>query len=321
MVVGGYTLHHYQATGRVLSYDPVANSWKKLKDMGTKRSNFAIGRLNDGRIIVAGGQGTDRGALSTAEVYNPVANTWTDLPNMTKNHSYSTIQSGAVASDNRFYAIGTQAWMSMQIYDPAANAWSIVSLVSSKKVFPRSYACLVAAGPDIFLVGTQRDAKLQAAVLSGQRFVKLPAECAESFACQWNRSPFTGVFAEKVDASAAAFPLADITTVPAEHEAFEDLKFVLAEFVSKHLLEPNDSDDNPDRTVVFKRTAMITSQPMNVGGGSDSLTLLPHQLVGLNWLWLLYQNKLSGVVNDEMGNTTCPGLVLHLRLLAQGRMI
>jgi hypothetical protein len=189
--------------------------------------------------------------------------------------------------------------MNMQIYDPAANAWSIVSLVSSNKVFPRSYACLVAAGPDIFLVGTQRAAKLQAAVLSGQRFVKLPAECAEIFAShRYDSQRFTGVFAEKVDASAAAFPLADITTVPAEHEAFEDLKFVLAEFVSKHLIL-----DALDRTVVFKRTAMITSQPMNVGGGSDSLTLLPHQLVGLNWLWLLYQNNLSGVMNDEMGLT------------------
>ena len=26
---------------------------------------------------------------------------------------------------------------------------------------------------------------------------------------------------------------------------------------------------------------MIANQPINVGGGSDSLTLLPHQLIGL----------------------------------------
>ncbi|RHZ16588.1 hypothetical protein DYB31_012958 [Aphanomyces astaci] len=53
-----------------------------------------------------------------------------------------------------------------------------------------------------------------------------------------------------------------------------------------------------------------------IPGLSPSLVLQPYQLVGVNWLYLLYQHKVSAVLADEMGlgktvQTISPSLVLQ----------
>lgn len=44
---------------------------------------------------------------------------------------------------------------------------------------------------------------------------------------------------------------------------------------------------------------------------SDSVTLKEYQLLGVNWLYLLYSRKLSGILADEMGKT--PSFDLQVR--------
>ena len=85
----------------------------------------------------------------------------------------------------------------------------------------------------------------------------------------------TGVFAEELDSAAAAATLGDVDiTAVAGYDAFEEIKQTLAGFVSTHL-DINEAATGSKSAVMFKRTAMIM-QPTTVG--SDSLTLLPHQL-------------------------------------------
>lgn len=60
--------------------------------------------------------------------------------------------------------------------------------------------------------------------------MSLPAECAEFF----HSHAVAGAFAEEVAATTDVVPLAD-TAIPAGHDIFEDLKFLLAGFVNKHL--------------------------------------------------------------------------------------
>eukprot|EP01047_Picozoa_sp_COSAG01_P034618 COSAG01_NODE_2608_length_7388_cov_2.860200_10_plen_71_part_00 len=44
---------------------------------------------------------------------------------------------------------------------------------------------------------------------------------------------------------------------------------------------------------------MQVQQPSNVGG--ECMRLKPYQLIGLNWLYLMHQNQLNGILGDEMG--------------------
>ena len=43
----------------------------------------------------------------------------------------------------------------------------------------------------------------------------------------------------------------------------------------------------------------LVMQPPIVG--SETRRLKPYQVIGLNWLYLLYKNKLNGILGDEMG--------------------
>ncbi|XP_056592207.1 SWI/SNF-related matrix-associated actin-dependent regulator of chromatin subfamily A containing DEAD/H box 1b [Triplophysa dalaica] len=60
---------------------------------------------------------------------------------------------------------------------------------------------------------------------------------------------------------------------------------------------------------ISEKLIQDVTQVLNKGSGSMSqpqiltstLQLKPYQLIGLNWLALLYQNKLSGILADEMG--------------------
>jgi SWI/SNF-related matrix-associated actin-dependent regulator 1 of chromatin subfamily A len=286
MVAGGSRRNH-QAVNTVMSFDPVANSWTKLPEMNTARESFAIGRLNDGRVIVAGG-----GTSSSAEVYSLTTKTWSELPNL-KKRSYDAIDTGTVSADGRFFAIGSCRWCNGQVYDPATNQWTTLVWRGD---FPSDHSCITAVGSDVIAVGRAPNGRATVSVLSSaDRWVRLPAT-VDTFL---RGGRMTGVFAEELDAAAAAAaPLADVDiTAVVGYDAFEKIKQTLAGFVSAHL-EINEAATGSKSAVMFKRTAMMM-QPTTVG--SDSLTLLPHQLLGLNWLWLLVQNGLSGVLNDEMG--------------------
>ena len=47
------------------------------------------------------------------------------------------------------------------------------------------------------------------------------------------------------------------------------------------------------------KKAGLVMQPPNVG--SETLRLKPYQLIGLNWMYMLYKNNYNGILGDEMG--------------------
>lgn len=55
----------------------------------------------------------------------------------------------------------------------------------------------------------------------------------------------------------------------------------------------------PEGSADWGDSAVKIEQPMNVG--NTRLRLKPYQLVGLNWLYLMRQNNLNGILGDEMG--------------------
>ena len=93
--------------------------WVQTMPMLMARSGYAITRLNDGRILVAGGTTT------SVEIYNPAAMEWTAAASMGTPRSYP---SSVLLADGRVLVSGGMnasnlELPSAEVYDPSADAW------------------------------------------------------------------------------------------------------------------------------------------------------------------------------------------------------
>jgi hypothetical protein len=52
-------------------YDPDTGTWTATESLAVARSGYTVTLLGDGTVLVAGGSGTDFGALDSAELYDP----------------------------------------------------------------------------------------------------------------------------------------------------------------------------------------------------------------------------------------------------------
>jgi N-acetylneuraminic acid mutarotase len=102
--------------------------WQSLAPMLNPRYGAVAGTLDNGQIIVAGGELWEVGehrTLAETELYTPSSNTWTTTSSMLT----PTVAAGsAVGADGRFYVFGGFAGKpssSLEIYDPSSHSWSI----------------------------------------------------------------------------------------------------------------------------------------------------------------------------------------------------
>jgi hypothetical protein len=100
----------------------INGTWSNLASMSFWRRYYASGILNDGRVIIIGGEQSGAGGdTNKGEIYNPVSNTWTTiaLP--------PWVQVGDAAScvlpDGRLM-IGSLSTPDCEIYNASANTWS-----------------------------------------------------------------------------------------------------------------------------------------------------------------------------------------------------
>jgi N-acetylneuraminic acid mutarotase len=111
-------------TGRVVMYDPVADSWQQMAAMPTVRYSHASAVM-DSKIYVSGGF-TTLGELSDAfEAYDPVTNTWATLASLSEVRA----DHASAAFDGKLYVFG--GWASggdrrdlVEVYGPASNSWA-----------------------------------------------------------------------------------------------------------------------------------------------------------------------------------------------------
>jgi len=140
LVAGGETSGnppYFGQTGTAEIYDPATGMWSLTGSMNIIRSVDAAVRLQDGRVLVAGGFSVAGVAPSdytdnrqSAELYDPVTGTWTVAdPRVYKRYWYTMtlLQDGRVLA-----ARGTNngdledTLSSAEIYDPVAGEWSAV---------------------------------------------------------------------------------------------------------------------------------------------------------------------------------------------------
>jgi N-acetylneuraminic acid mutarotase len=131
----------WEPIDNVWEFDPVADSWKALAPLPSKRGS-AVAVEVGGKVYVIGGATTVAGSkdvafngntpanvLTTNDVYDPATNTWKSAAPMTlaRNHAFA----GAV--DGKIYVIGgrmahafiapSQPTDVVEEYDPATNTW------------------------------------------------------------------------------------------------------------------------------------------------------------------------------------------------------
>lgn len=124
--------------------------------------------LADGRILVAGGEGSTALGSAATTIFDPVSQTWSRLPNMNAPRWYPT---ATELGDGRVLVISGQdtntTWIDTpEIYDPTANTWTMLSKISTSQVHEPEY-------PLSYLLPTGKIVTI--APSAGQSFVLDPA--------------------------------------------------------------------------------------------------------------------------------------------------
>lgn len=111
-----------------------AGSWAATGALPRTNDYGRALRLDDGRVILAGGMNTANGSvvLSSASLYDPGSGTWTDGPSMSsRRHSFGFVK----LDDGRVLAAAGMTSMSSvtataEVYDPGTNQWTLTGSLS-----------------------------------------------------------------------------------------------------------------------------------------------------------------------------------------------
>jgi hypothetical protein len=124
-VSGGVLSNTFLASCEI--YSEGTGTWSSTGALATPRSGHSATRLQDGRILVVGGQSTQYGnGLTSCELFNPATGIWTATGSLAIGR-YE--QSAALLQDGRVLVTGgatthTDYPTSCEIYDPSSGTWS-----------------------------------------------------------------------------------------------------------------------------------------------------------------------------------------------------
>lgn len=108
-------------------YDPETGTFSPAAEMDSPRTDHAAVRLQDGRVLVSGG---DRGTapLASAEIFDPARGTWSRAPSLAgarRGHSATLLKDGTVlvAGGERFSRGARSSLASAERFDPGRGLW------------------------------------------------------------------------------------------------------------------------------------------------------------------------------------------------------
>lgn len=159
LVTGGYDTGGFAPVNNAEVYNPADQTWTATTgDMNSKRALHTATLLDNGKVLVAGG---DKGSASTttgADLYDPGTNAWTATGAMLSSREYHTATKLAngkvlVAGGDGFDGMTASYWLTTELYDPNDGSWSpaATNILSS----PRSAATatLLASGKVAVMAG------------------------------------------------------------------------------------------------------------------------------------------------------------------------
>ncbi|WP_181791422.1 Kelch repeat-containing protein [Streptomyces phytophilus] len=116
-------------------FDPATKEWQPTSALSVSRRLHTLTKLNDGRVLAAGGLsgpygGVSQAGVSSAEVYDPTTRGWTATGAMHESrfaHSATLLADGRVLVSGGIAprsALSQRALASAEIYDPASGEWT-----------------------------------------------------------------------------------------------------------------------------------------------------------------------------------------------------
>jgi hypothetical protein len=109
-------------------FDPASATWKATGNLANGRWEHGAARMNDGKVLVAGGYEDDKtpAVISSAEIYDPVAGTFTAAASMLGGRKFPAL---VTLPDNSVLALGgeddiTGSLSTAERYNPATNTWT-----------------------------------------------------------------------------------------------------------------------------------------------------------------------------------------------------
>jgi hypothetical protein len=128
-------------------YDPTTGTSTAIQPLKTVRRRHSAARLQDGRLLVMGGQSTLAGTTASAELFDLTTGSWTNAqPMMTGRYYFNA----SVMSDGQVLVVGGQGLRQCEIYDPDAGTWSPTGLLND----PHISAAMAPVGRDNYLVAS-----------------------------------------------------------------------------------------------------------------------------------------------------------------------
>jgi galactose oxidase-like protein/Kelch motif protein len=109
-------------------YDPVAGTWTATGSMTTPRNCHTATLLQNGHVLVAGGNG-----VAGAEVYDPATGTWMatgSLSTAREWHTATLLQNGRVLVAGG-WGQTTAGLTSAEMYDPPTGTWTVTGALTS----------------------------------------------------------------------------------------------------------------------------------------------------------------------------------------------
>jgi N-acetylneuraminic acid mutarotase len=103
--------------------------------LGTARCNHTATLLPNGKVLVAGGIGSNFTVLSSAELYDPATGIWTATGSLATARVYHTatlLASGEVLVAAGFNTFSTHL-RSAELYDPASGTWTSTGSLSLRR--------------------------------------------------------------------------------------------------------------------------------------------------------------------------------------------
>lgn len=109
-------------------YDPTTGNWTYTGSLHVAREGHRAVRLQDGRVLIAGGEGPWLVFGNTTEIYDPASGNWSTTGSMSVGWAFATasltvlndgkvLRAGGFGGNNTYYA-------SAELYDPATGQWT-----------------------------------------------------------------------------------------------------------------------------------------------------------------------------------------------------
>tara|TARA_B100001750_G_scaffold180555_1_gene148998 strand:- start:1136 stop:2533 length:1398 start_codon:yes stop_codon:yes gene_type:complete len=110
-------------------YSPATDTWTKGAEMASNRSGHSSTLLQDGRILIVGGN-DEKSNLASAELYDPDSDYWAEagiIASARTDHGASLMSDGRVIIGGGVTELGDVSKLA-EIYDPRVDTWLALSI-------------------------------------------------------------------------------------------------------------------------------------------------------------------------------------------------